>query len=200
MTAVLRPIVVNSSVAHMAGSAVTGLVVGAMVAVAIRFAHDPASTGLDRSFKIVEAVGIVLGAGLTVGPVVAMMFTSVRLIAAAALAAGVGGPILTLVWMLTLDGGAAGGADRFLAWTLAVATFYTLAGVATARETVPRDFLVAALTTALAVSGAGFLEQTRQDRWRAWDVAHHDVALVLPDLPGFDRPGCGSAAPVSTSS
>jgi hypothetical protein len=181
--------VVNSSVTHVVGSAVTGLVVGVIVAVAIRHAHDPASAGLTLPVEDVEAVGIALGAGLVVAPVVAAMFTSVRLLAAAALAAGVGGPILALVLMLTLDGGAAGGADRFLAWTLAVATVYTLAGVATAREAVPRDVLVAALTAVLAVSGVGMLEQTRQDRWRAWDVAHHDVALVLPDLPGFEPTG-----------
>jgi hypothetical protein len=188
MTAVPRSIVVDPSVKHVAGSAVTGLVVGAIVAMAIRHAHDPAVTGLTLPVKELEAVGIALGAGLIVGPLVAM-FMSVRLLSVAALAAGVGGPILALVLMLTLDGGAAGGADRFLAWTLAVATVYTLAGVATAREVVPRDVLVAALTAVLAVSVAGMLEQTRQDRWRAWDVAHHDVALVLPDLPGYEPTG-----------
>ena len=183
----------------MAGSAVTGLVVGGLVAVAIRHAHHPSDAGLGLLMADVEAVGIVLGAGLVVGPVVAAMFTSARLLAAAGLAAGVGGPVLALVFRFTLDGGAAGGVDRFLAWTVAVATVYTLAGVATAREAVPRDVLVAVVTVVVAVSAAGRLELTRQDRWRAWDVAHREVALVLPVLSGFEPTECGSPAPGSTS-
>ncbi|GIJ71444.1 hypothetical protein [Virgisporangium ochraceum] len=174
---------------HLAGSTAIGLVVGAIVAVAIRHAHDPAAAGLTLPMEDLEAAGMALGAGLIVGPFLAAMFTSARLLTATALAAGVGGPVLAAVFLGTLDGGAAGGADRFLAWTLAVTATYTLAGVTTAPDVVPRDVLVAAVTAVVALSGVALLEQTRQDRWRTWDVTHSDVALVLPDLPGFAPTG-----------
>jgi hypothetical protein len=53
----------------------------------------------------------------------------------------------------------------------------------------PRDVLVAALTAGLALSTVAALELHRQDQWRTWDVAHHGVALVLPDLAGFEPIG-----------
>lgn len=189
------------------GSVTIGVIVGAISALALRHAHDPSESGLSLSFNGLEAAAIVLGVGLIVGPLAALGFGSARLIAAAGLAFAVGAPVFGAVLGLTLRGDAAGGYDRFFAWTFAIAAMYALAGVAAADRAESADraeradradgagrrrakeLVVAGVALVVGLSTVATLELTRQNAWRAWDVAHHDVALVLPDVPGYEPTG-----------
>jgi hypothetical protein len=175
--------------AHLAASAVVGVIVGAIAAGALRHAYDPVAASEFMSLSGPEAVLCVLVGALIIGPAGAVAFRSVRLLLAVALAATVGGPALAILLAVIQSGDACGGIDRFLAWTLVVAAVYALAGAVTAPGLRGGPIVAAAVTLVLAVAAVSWLELGSQHRWRAWDVTHQDVALALPDVSGFEPTG-----------
>jgi hypothetical protein len=166
-----------------------GVLVGIVAAAALRHAYDPAASGSSLDLNGLESVVVVLAGGLFLGPAVAMLLRWEGILAAVVLAAIVGGPALATLLAVTVDGSAAGGADRFLGWTLVVAAVYAFAGAVTTPGTGRRSIIGTALAVTVAGTAVATLELHSQARWRTWDVAHHGVALVLPDLPGFEPTG-----------
>ncbi|GIJ51677.1 hypothetical protein Val02_85630 [Virgisporangium aliadipatigenens] len=175
--------------AHLAWSAGTGIAVGAIVAGALQHAYSPQAAGYLLNSNLLQSVAWVGCGGLVVAPVVAAVAKSARLLAAMLLAAVIGGPALTALLAATVNGDAAGGPDRFAAWTFVVAAVYALAGALTSprtgRITIASAVVVLLLTTTLVT----VLERGSQQRWRTWDVANYDVTLALPDIPGYAPSG-----------
>jgi hypothetical protein len=185
----VEPSIPASPVAHVAASAGVGVIVGGIAAAAVRYAHDPVSANMYLDQSRPEAVLTALAGGLVVGPVVAAVFRSARLLLAVASAAFFGGPVLALVLAFVVSGDAAGGPDRFVCLALAVAAVYAFAGALTAPGARNDHILAAGVAVVLALTLLSILELRSQDRWRAWDVAHQGVDLVLPDIPGFQPTG-----------
>jgi hypothetical protein len=175
--------------AHLAASAGVGIIVGVVAAGALRHAHDPVAASEFMSLSGPEALLCLLVGVLIIGPAGAVAFQSIRLLLAVVLAAGVGGPALAVLLAVTQRGDACGGADRFIGWMLAVAAVHAVAGAVTAPRVRGGPVLVTAVVLVLAVSAVAALELGSQHRWRAWDIAHQDVALALPDVPGFEPTG-----------
>lgn len=174
---------------HVAACTGVGLVVGVIAAGGLKHAFDPVARSEYLNINDLEAECCLLVGMVIVGGAAAAAFRSVRVLLAVAVAPILGVPALAGLLAGTLRGDAAGGADRFVAWAVTVAAVYVLAGTVSAPGTRPGPIVAAAVTLLLAGAAVAGLELTSQHRWRVWDITHQDVALALPDIPGYEPTG-----------